>query len=109
MVVGRDHVRDVGGLSALLCGGSARYMSKSMFVVHRKRQIRQWRKVFHIPDQMRRRCTPECIDFVEKFACICFVMCRLVTSAEERMGRHGVSEIMAHPWLRCALRLFDEL
>ena len=54
------------------------------------RKIRQWRKVFRIPEQMRMKCTPECIDFVEK----------LITSADQRMGRHGVKEIMAHPWLR---------
>ncbi|KAK8811323.1 hypothetical protein WA158_003058 [Blastocystis sp. Blastoise] len=54
------------------------------------RKIRRWRQYFIFPDNMRRICSPLCLDFINKLVC----------EADIRMGRKGVEEIMAHPWLK---------
>ena len=33
------------------------------------------------------------------------MMIRLITSADQRMGRNGVEEIMSHPWLKYVFKV----
>lgn len=63
-----------------------------------------WKVYFSLRDVENNGCSPECIDFIKRCVWNNSVMIRLVTSADQRMGRNGVEEIMNHPWLRYAFK-----
>jgi len=54
------------------------------------RKILRWRKFLEIPAATQQSLSPECVDF----------LLSLMTSADRRVGRHGIEEIKEHPWFR---------
>lgn len=64
-----------------------------------------WQAYFSLQDVESKNCSPECIDFINRWLFRGSMMIRLITSADQRMGRNGVEEIMSHPWMKYVFKV----
>ncbi|CAM9608622.1 unnamed protein product, partial [Ectocarpus sp. 13 AM-2016] len=52
------------------------------------RKILRWQQFFNVPDNVVRKLSPECMDFMMSFVC----------ESSTRLGRQNMDEIKSHPW-----------